>query len=74
VSLTGAAVDTPIHLDGLLRDRLSALHRSLAEPGDELGAESRLALVRERLLERLGARHFVRFLGVAPGRYARARA
>jgi hypothetical protein len=60
LSLTGAAVGIPIHRDGLLRDRLAALHRSMAHEGDELEAESRLAFVRERLLRRLGGSPDVR--------------
>ncbi|MEV7614225.1 AraC family transcriptional regulator [Streptomyces sp. NPDC089799] len=52
--LAGAAVDRPVHGDGLLRDRVHRLHRALAAPGEEFEAESRLALVRERLLGHLG--------------------
>lgn len=55
LSLVGAAVDTPIHDDGTLRDRLDDLHDCLAERGRELEAESRLWLIRERILRRLGA-------------------
>ncbi|MGW5211416.1 helix-turn-helix domain-containing protein [Streptomyces sp. NPDC004051] len=51
----GAAVDGPVHGDGLLRRRIHQLHGVLAAPGDEFEAESRLALVRERLLFHLGA-------------------
>jgi AraC-like DNA-binding protein len=54
LGLVGAAVDTPIHYDGLLRDRVAALHRAMAEADGELEAESRLAFIRERLLSRLG--------------------
>src|SRR4051794_1571439 len=52
--LVGAAVDRPILPDLLLRQRIDRLHRSLALPGDELEAESRLALIGERLREHLG--------------------
>lgn len=52
----GAAVDNPDLRDALLRERIDALHAALARPGDELEAESRLALIRERLLGHL-ARH-----------------
>lgn len=51
--LIGAAVDTPLHDDRLLRDRLSALHDCLTRGHEALEAESRLAFVRERLLARL---------------------
>lgn len=47
--LVGAAVDGPDLRDPLLRRRVGQLHAALAEPGDEFEAESRLALVRERL-------------------------
>lgn len=66
LSLVGAAVDTPIHHDGALRARLSALHECAAESGREWEAESRLAFVRERLLQRLRA--------AAPSRIDTARA
>ncbi|WP_371579128.1 AraC family transcriptional regulator [Streptomyces sp. NBC_01314] len=48
-SLIGAAVDDPDLRDPLLRRRVGQLHTALARPGDELEAESRLALVGERL-------------------------
>lgn len=48
-SLIGAAVDHPGFRDPVLRARIAALHEPLAHAGDELEAESRLALVRERL-------------------------
>lgn len=54
--LIGAAVDSPLHDDHMLRDRLSALHDCLTRGQQEqqdLEAESRLAFVRERLLGRL---------------------
>ncbi|TDE00771.1 helix-turn-helix domain-containing protein [Jiangella asiatica] len=51
--LIGAAVDDPTLLDRQLRQRVHQLHRVLAEPGDGLEAESRLALIRERLRDRL---------------------
>ncbi|WP_226967317.1 helix-turn-helix transcriptional regulator [Streptomyces phaeolivaceus] len=47
--LIGAAVDEPDLRDPLLRLRVGQLHAALARPGDELEAESRLALVGERL-------------------------
>lgn len=67
--LTGAAVDIPVHRDALLHHRIGQLHRALGdvrpEPGGGAGtgiglglafeAESRLALVRERLLRHLRA-------------------
>ncbi|GAB2467695.1 helix-turn-helix domain-containing protein [Streptomyces incanus] len=67
----GAAVDGPVHGDGLLRHRIRRLHGALADPGDEFEAESRLALVRERLLLHLGAVH-VRNPEREPGRMAAA--
>jgi AraC-like DNA-binding protein len=52
--LIGAAVDRPSLADGLLRTRIHQLHESLAEPGDAFEAESRLALVADRLRTHLG--------------------
>ena len=52
-ALTGAAVDTPGFDDARLRLRIHQLHQALDAPGDELEAESRLALIRDRLRERL---------------------
>ncbi|MEU5162759.1 AraC family transcriptional regulator [Streptomyces sp. NPDC020875] len=63
--LTGAAVDGPVHGDGVLRHGIHRLHRALAHRGDEFEAESGLALVRDRLL------HHLRAPGAgAPGREA----
>lgn len=45
----GPAVDGPDLTDPLLRRRVAQLHKALARRGDELEAESRLALVSERL-------------------------
>ncbi|WP_442813236.1 helix-turn-helix domain-containing protein [Streptomyces sp. NBC_01244] len=45
----GAAVDGPDLADPVLRRRVGQLHRVLAAPGDEFEAESRLALIGERL-------------------------
>lgn len=45
----GPAVDTPDLADPLLRTRVARLHTALADPGDALEAESRLAFVGERL-------------------------
>lgn len=50
--LTGAAVARPSLPDDLLRRRVAQLHASLGEP---LAAESRLALIGERLRAHLGA-------------------
>ncbi|MDI3404775.1 helix-turn-helix domain-containing protein [Streptomyces cavernicola] len=47
--LAGRAVDVPVFSDGLLRHRIDQLHTALAHAGDELEAESRLSLIRERL-------------------------
>lgn len=53
-SLIGPAVAHPDFADPLLRTRVGQLHSALAHPGDAFEAESRLALVGERLRERLG--------------------
>jgi AraC-like DNA-binding protein len=45
----GNAVDHPGWADPTLREQVHRLHGSLAHPGDAFEAESRLALVRERL-------------------------
>ncbi|MFD9075487.1 AraC family ligand binding domain-containing protein [Streptomyces lasiicapitis] len=45
----GPAVDHPDTVDPLLRRRVGQLHTVLARRGDELEAESRLALIGERL-------------------------
>ncbi|MEU0066494.1 AraC family ligand binding domain-containing protein, partial [Streptomyces albidoflavus] len=54
--LVGPAVDRPELADALLRRRVGRLHTALAAPGDELEAESRLALIRERLRAHLRPR------------------
>jgi AraC-like DNA-binding protein len=51
--LTGAAVRAPSLADPQLVVAVSALHRSLSRPGDGLEAESRLALVTERIVRHL---------------------
>jgi AraC-like DNA-binding protein len=56
-SLIGRAVDQPVLVDPLLRQRVHQLHRALEEPGAELEAESRLAFVAERLRHHLAAGH-----------------
>jgi AraC-like DNA-binding protein len=52
-SLIGMAVDRPVLHDPPLRHRIHQLHRTLERPGDELEAQSRLALVSERLVRHL---------------------
>jgi AraC-like DNA-binding protein len=52
--LAGAAVDRPGVEDPLLRQRIHQLHLALDAPGDELEAESRLALIRDRLRAHFG--------------------
>ncbi|GAA1504684.1 AraC family transcriptional regulator [Streptomyces albidochromogenes] len=47
--LIGAAVDGPSLTDPVLRSRVGQLHTALAHRGDEFEAESRLALISERL-------------------------
>jgi AraC-like DNA-binding protein len=54
-SRIGSAVDHPGWSDPVLRDQVDWLHGSLAHPGDKFEAESRLALVRERLAAHLAA-------------------
>jgi AraC-like DNA-binding protein len=49
--LAGAAVDRPALADDVLRHRVDALHRALDEP---LEAESRLALIADRIRRHLG--------------------
>lgn len=52
----GRAVDEPGLRDPALRDRISRLHAALSAPGDVLEAESRLALVSDRLRQHLDRR------------------
>ncbi|MFE9907368.1 helix-turn-helix transcriptional regulator [Streptomyces clavifer] len=51
--LIGRAVDRPALHDPQLRHRIHQLHLTLERPGDELEAQSRLALVSERLAQHL---------------------
>lgn len=53
VGLLGRAVDRPGWSDPLLRSELDLVHRAVAHPGDELEAESRLALAADRLARHL---------------------
>ncbi|MCO1658459.1 AraC family transcriptional regulator [Pseudonocardia humida] len=53
--LAGAAVATPSLDDPLLRTRVDQLHRALERPGAELEAETRLALIGERIRAHLRA-------------------
>ena len=53
--LVGAAVDQPATRDGLLLRRIGQLHETLARPGETLEAQSRLALVVDRLRGHLKA-------------------
>ncbi|MEU5873101.1 AraC family transcriptional regulator [Glycomyces sp. NPDC047369] len=54
--LIGRAVDEPDLADPQLRDRIHHLHQALAAPGDEFEAESRLALILDRLRRQLRQR------------------
>lgn len=54
-SLTGAAVARPSIDDAVLRIRVDQLHRSFDQPGGALEAESRLALIGDRIRRHLGA-------------------
>ena len=65
--LVGAAVDRPGFADPLLRDRVSRLHRALAAPGEELAAESRLALAADRLRAHLLGRADAHRAGLRAG-------
>ncbi|MDG4786495.1 AraC family transcriptional regulator [Micromonospora sp. WMMD1102] len=53
--LVGSAVDGPVLHDDLLRHRIHQLHVASAHPGDTFEAESRLALIRDRLHGHLDA-------------------
>ncbi|MFG2649120.1 AraC family transcriptional regulator [Streptomyces sp. NPDC048436] len=55
-SLIGPAVDGPDLVDPVLRGRVGRLHTALERRGDELEAESRLALIGERLRDHLRPR------------------
>ncbi|WP_059011235.1 AraC family transcriptional regulator [Streptomyces specialis] len=55
-SFTGPAVDGPGIADPVLRQRVGQLHTALSRRGDELEAESRLALIGERLRDHLRPR------------------
>lgn len=55
-ALIGSAADAPDLTDPLLRARVGQLHTVLAHRGEELEAESRLALVGERLRAHLRSR------------------
>jgi len=53
LELTGAAVRRPTLLDDELVSAIGRLHSSLASPGDELEAESQLAVITERMSQHL---------------------
>lgn len=55
-SFIGPAADGPDLVDPLLRRRVGQLHSALSRRGDELEAESRLALIGERLRSHLRPR------------------
>ncbi|MFF0155426.1 AraC family transcriptional regulator [Micromonospora sp. NPDC005203] len=71
--LVGRAVDEPDLADPRLRDRIDHLHRVLAAPGDEFEAESRLALILDRLRGQLHKRTPVSLAPPAGGLAARLR-
>lgn len=54
--LIGNAVDMPELHDPQLRRQIDQLHRTLASPGEEFEAESRLALIYQRLIGHLRRR------------------
>ncbi|QHC22813.1 helix-turn-helix transcriptional regulator [Streptomyces sp. GS7] len=66
-SFIGPAVDGPDLADPLLRRRVGQLHTALAHSGDELEAESRLALIGERLRGHLRPRLVTRPPGTGRG-------
>ncbi|MGC4816748.1 AraC family transcriptional regulator [Micromonospora sp. DT63] len=72
-ALVGPAVDRPDLADPRLRDRIHHLHRVLAAPGDEFEADSRLALILERLRQRLRPRSPAGDPPAAPGLAVRLR-
>ncbi|WP_232664421.1 helix-turn-helix transcriptional regulator [Pseudonocardia sp. TRM90224] len=53
-ALTDAAIEHPSLSDPLLRTRVDQLHRALATPDGRLEAESRLALIGDRIRAHLG--------------------
>ena len=53
LGLTGAAVAGPTLDDGELVRSVAALHGALVRPGDELEAETRLAMISERMVAHL---------------------
>jgi AraC-like DNA-binding protein len=53
--LVGPAVDAPSIADVALRHQVAALHEALAHPGDALEAETRLAMIADRLRRHLRA-------------------
>ncbi|MGC5307814.1 AraC family transcriptional regulator [Micromonospora zamorensis] len=71
--LVGRAVDEPDLADPQLRDRIHHLHQVLAAPGDEFEAESRLALILERLRQQLRHRAPVSIRPVGRGLAVRLR-
>jgi AraC-like DNA-binding protein len=70
--LIGAAVDAPLITDRTLRDRVSRLDRALVA-GEDLEAESRLALVTDRIAWHLTGRRSQRVQPPAAGIARRAR-
>lgn len=72
--LVGRAVDEPGLRDPALRDRISRLHETLRDPGETLQAESRLALVGDRLRRHLDRRPHATVVARDRGRAAELRA
>ncbi|MCL8253240.1 AraC family transcriptional regulator [Aeromicrobium fastidiosum] len=73
LGLTGAAVAGPTLDDGELVRSVAALHGALARPGDELEAETRLAMVSERMVAHLDRSAGVPRDGREPGLARRVR-
>ena len=71
--LVGFAVSRPVLSDYRLRLRVHQLHQALEWPGEELEAESRLALVSERLRDHLQRRVGLRVPVRDPGLACRLR-
>ncbi|HEY1702992.1 MAG TPA: AraC family transcriptional regulator [Trebonia sp.] len=65
--LIGRAADRPVLIDPVLRLRVGQLHEALGRPGDELEAESRLALITDRLRHNLQHYPAERPVAAAPG-------
>jgi AraC-like DNA-binding protein len=73
LELVGSAVAGPTLDDGELVRSVAALHGTLARPGDELEAETRLAMIAERMVAHLDRSSAVPREGREPGLARRVR-